>query len=172
MVDQKNISVGDYVMFTFGVDPVRARVVKDLGHIGKNGRRYLRLCVPHDPYEETYTEMPEEWLTLTDSGVRPISPEEVKEHMVNAGLIEILRSNMEGGKYQPRVWLGHDSLGNITHTFAEERGSVGGAIPPISAIWNSRIHKQKVDKVIEFLMTFGLSKSDAEEVVKKVGTAS
>ena len=59
---------------------------------------------------------------------------EIIDYLKHGGLIAMLRSNLAGGKNQPRVWLCRDTLGNVTHTFAEDRGLLGGGLVPFGAL--------------------------------------
>jgi hypothetical protein len=45
--DQKSkIEVGEWVLLSFGADPLEAQVVEDRGNLGYKGRRLLRVAVP------------------------------------------------------------------------------------------------------------------------------
>jgi len=172
MVAQKTISVGDNVSFTLGTTPVQGVVVDDRGPIGANSVRIFRVLIPNDPYDEDVIEMPEDDLSLANNSVVAISDDKIVDYLEHGGLVQILKSNMSGGRNQPCVWLRPDSLGNVVHTFVATRGTVGGAIVPFLALNDNRIFTPKMKEVLTFLSTFGLSKRDAERVAETIGTAS
>jgi hypothetical protein len=159
------------VCFTLGTTPVHGVVIDDRGPIGANRVRIFRVRVPNDPYDEDVIEMPEDELALEKKSIESIPNDDVVNYLEHGGLIQILKANRSGGKNQPRVWLGRDSLGNVVHTFIAERGSVGGETIPFLALHDNRVFTPKRDEVLTFLSTFGLSKHDAKQVVKAVGTA-
>lgn len=115
--------------------------------------------------------MPEDELALEDNNIESISDGDIVNYLEHGGLVQILKANMSGGKNQPRVWLARDSLGNVVHTFIAERGSVGGATIPFFALHDNRVFTPKLDEVLSFLSTFGLSERDAKHVATAVGTA-
>ncbi len=139
MVTHKDISVGDYVSFVLGTAPIRGIVVDDRGPIGANKVRIFTMRVPNDPYEDDVFEMPEDELAPAKRNLEPIPRAQIIEYLENGGLVQMLNANMSGGKVQPCVWLGRDSLGNVVHTFSAERGIVGGARVPFAALHNNRI---------------------------------
>jgi len=163
--------VGDRVSFTFGTTPIQGIVVNDRGPIGVNRVRIFQVRIPNDPYDEDVIEMPEDELALAEQGIQSISSDDIVRYLENGGLVQVLKSNMSGGRNQPRVWLGRDSLGNVVHTFVAERGEVGGATVPFFALQDNRISRPNLPEVLAFLSTFGLSKRDAQQVVDAVGIA-
>ena len=169
---QKSISIGVNVSFTFGTSAIQGVVIEDRGPIGANRVRIFRVQIPNDPYDDDFIEMPEDELALASQNIELIPDEDIVDYLENGGLVQILKCNVSGGKTQPRVWLKRDSLGNVVHTFIAERGSVGGASIPFSVLHDNRIFTPKLDEVLEFLSTFGLSKSDAKRVAQSVGTAT
>ena len=171
MVAPKTISVGDSVRFTLGITPVHGIVIDDRGPIGANCVRIFRVRVPNDPYDDGVIEMPEDELALEDKNIAPIPSADIVRYLENGGLVQILKTNMSGGRNQPRVWLSRDSLGNVVHTFIAERGRVGGSIIPFMALHDNRVFAPKLDEVLTFLSTFGLSEYDAKQVITGVGTA-
>lgn len=171
MVAQKIISVGDNVCFTLGTTPIQGVVIDDRGPIGANSVRIFRVRIPHDPYDDDIIEMPEDELALAMKNVESIPGASIVGYLEHGGLVQILKSNMSGGKNQPCVWLRRDSLGNVVHTFIAERGSVGGAAIPFFALHDNRIFTPKLKEVLTFLSTFGLSKGDAKRVADAIGTA-
>ena len=171
MVTQQTISVGDSVQFTLGTSPVCGVVIDDRGAIGANGVRIFRVRIPNDPYDDDIFEMPEDELVRANESVELIPKAKIVDYLENDGLVQILKKNMPGEKTQPRVWLRRDSLGNVIHTFKEERGSIGGATVPSFALHENRVFEPKLREVLTFLKTFSLSEHDAKKVVKAVGIA-
>jgi hypothetical protein len=57
------------------------------------------------------------------------------------------------------------------HTFAADRGLVGGAAVPFFALLEDKVFTAKRQQVIDFLASFGLTRAEAEDVVRAVGTA-
>lgn len=171
MVAQGPFSVGDKVCFTIGTRAVRGVIVEDRGPIGVRKAHIYRVQVPNDPYEDEFTEMPEDVLSPSDDSIAPLPNSAIIQYLIHGGLTQILRSNGSGGKNASQVWLTRDSLGNVVHTFAAERGLVGGAPVPFLALHGSRIFKPKLEEVIDYLTTFGLSRDDARRVAGAVGTA-
>lgn len=162
--------MGDTVWFTLGTTPIHGVVIDDRGPIGANRVRIFRIRVPNDPYDEDVFEMPEDELVLEDKSIESIPVADIVSYLKHGGLLQILKANMSGGRNQPRLWLAHDSLGHVVHTFIAERGKVGGATIPFSALHDNRVFEPKLGEVLTFLSTFGLSQRDAQEVVAAVGT--
>jgi hypothetical protein len=149
-------------------------IVEDRGAIGAQGRRLFQVDIPMDPFEPMSVELPEDEIESIPPGVesnRPMDKQKITDYLINGGLISILRSNLSGGKNQPRVWLSLDQLGNVTHTFIAERGVVGGKLVPVSALHEDKIFAPKLDSVLSFVQSFGLDRQEAEKVVSAVGTA-
>ena len=171
MVAQTTISVGDNVCFTLGTTPIEGVVIDDRGPLGANNVRIYRVRIPNDPYDEDVIEMPADELALANTSVKAIPVDRIVDYLENGGLLQILKSNMSGGKNPPRVWLVRDSLGNVVHTFSAERGGVGGATVPFLALHDNRVFLEKVNETLTFLSTFGLSGRDAQNVIETIGTA-
>lgn len=171
MVNQRSITVGDTVSFQLGTTLTQGVVVDDRGPIGVGNVHIFRVRIPNDPYDDDEIEMPEDELSLDIGIVDSISKSEIVDYLEHGGLVQILKSNSSGGRTQPRVWLGQDSLGNVVHTFVPERGKVGGATVPFFALHNNRLFSPNVADISEFLLSFGLSKEDARQVIATVGTS-
>jgi hypothetical protein len=166
--------VGDRVSLSWGFTPMEGTITEDHGPLGVGGRRLYQVEVPMDPFEPMIAELAEDEMSPFDPANghnTPIKKSDIIQYLKNGGLALILRSNKDGGPKQPRVWLRHDSHGNITFTFAEERGKVGGERVPEKALYHSQVFTPKRDEVVQYLRSFGLSKAEAEEVVAEVGTA-
>lgn len=166
--------VGDRVGFDLVGRRLTGTIVEDHGPHGIRGRRLFRVEVPIDPDEPMTMYLTENEIEAIPPGSEPppsIEPEKIIKYLISGGLFSMLRSNMPAQRIQPRVWLCLDYLGNVTYTFAPDRGIVGGETPPASAIWEGKIAASKREAVEQFLESFGLSRDDAQRVVRKVGTA-
>lgn len=165
--------VGDRVRIDLGPHKLTGVIVEDRGAIGIQGRHLFRVDVPMDPFEPMTVELPEDEIEAarTEEGTAPITKEKIMDYLKNGGLISILRSNISGGKNQPRAWLCLDNLGNVTHTFTPERGILGGQLVPFGAVSDEKIFAPKRDCVVSFVETFDLSYDEADTVVSEVGTS-
>lgn len=127
-----------------------------------------------DPFESMTFEMTEDEMEPVDAQAESkivLDKEKIKDYLANGGLISILRSNLSGGRGQPRVWLRPDSLGNVTHTFEQERGVRGGEVPPFMAVHDDKVFLPKRGEVLAFLQSFDLDRSEAEKILSAIGTA-
>lgn len=181
MVSDENrsaaIELGQKVQFRLGRRLVTGTVTEDRGNIGSHGRRLLRVAVPMDPDEPSTFLVPMDDLHVVNENqesmesASSLDKPSVIEYLKEGGLISILQANSVGGKNQPRVWLCHDTLGNLTHTFAGERGIVGGEQIPFAAIWENKIFTPQINSVNRLLSSFGLSATESGEIIRSVGTA-
>lgn len=170
----KPLSEGRIVRFVLGTTLVHGSIIEDRGLLGAGGRRIYRVRVDHDPYDAEVFEMPEDELELVpddEVGNVAISPSEIVDFLQRGGLLAILRTGAGLGNGQSCVWLCRDSVGNVTYTHAPERGIVGGAVVPVGALRGNRVLLPKKAEVLEFLRGFRLSTSEANAVLKTVGTA-
>jgi hypothetical protein len=158
--------VGAWVSFFYGTQPVWAQVIEDRGPLGVNRRRLYRIRLDWESDEPIAFEVPEDDLVAA-----VLDKAAVLKYLKEGGLVAILRSNLGGGRDQPRAWLTFDSRGNVTHTFVPERGLIGGAPVPFFALIESRVFTAKQPLVIDFLTTFHLTRAEAEDVIRSVGTA-
>lgn len=166
--------VGDRVGVSLGRRTVPGIITEDRGPLGVRGRRLYQVRVSMDPFEPVITE-------LLEDDIQPIEHSALSEfsldkkriiaYLVNGGLIAILRSNLAGGRTQPRVWLRPDSIGNVTYTFEEEWGVVGGATIPFLAVHGEKVFSPKRVQVLALLQSFDLDRAEAEEILAAVGTA-
>ena len=172
---QKHTSfrVGDHVKFDYGQRQLNGVIVEARGGIGARGRHLFKVEVPMDPFDPMTLELAEDEIQAMPSESPAVIRDNAKviEYLIYGGLISILRSNISGGKNQPRVWLCLDNLGNITHTFVPERGVTGGQMVPYWAIHDSKIFSAKRDVVLEYLLSFGLNHQEAKKVIAEVGTS-
>jgi hypothetical protein len=165
--------VGDHVRLDFLTYKVRGTIVEDRGPFGVDGCRQYTVSVPSDPFEPDLHMVSEFEIELDVAPPAPLEKAEILRYLKNCGLIGILMSNPSPeGPRDPRVWLCRDHLENVIHTFAAERGLVGGAIVPFAAFWGSHhIQAHKRDEVAAYLLTFGLTPEEAEDVIRAVGVA-
>ena len=166
--------VGDRVRVDFGRRKLTGVIVDDRGAIGAQGRHLFQVDIPMDPFEPMSVEVPEDEIEAIPPGTEvtgPIDRQRIVDYLVNGGLISILRSNLSGGKNQPRAWLCLDQLGNVTHTFVPDRGVMGGQLVPIGAVHDDKVFAPKRDSVLSFVESFGLNHKEAEKVIAGVGTA-
>jgi hypothetical protein len=159
--------VGDWVSFLYGAGRVVAQVVEDRGPLGVNRRRLYRIRLDQDAAEPVTFEMPEEEMQPT-----PVpSKEQVLRYLRGGGLVQMLRSNLSGGPNPPRIWLTFTPLGDVTHTFLADRGLLGGGRVPFSALYGDKVFAPKECEVLEFVLSFGVSRAEAKELLHEVGTA-
>jgi hypothetical protein len=159
--------VGDWVAFPYGnKDPI-AQVIEARGPLGINQRHLYRILVPRESGEPDSFEMPEDEL----AAAAPLGKAAIMDYLKAGGLVEILRSNLSGGRDQPKVWLSYTPRGKISHTFLAERGMIGGATVPFFALHEGSVSAGKADEVVRFLESFGLNRAEAQEILTAIGTA-
>jgi hypothetical protein len=165
--------VGDRVRFDWPSYKVWGTIIEDRGPLGVNGRRLYVVSSPSDPFEPDIRTIGEDELELDVTPPAPLEKPEIIRFLKNSGLIRLLRTNPSlDGPRDPHVWLCRDQPWGVTHTFAAERGQVGGALVPFAAFWDSaHIRTEKRDEVAAYLLTFGLSPEEAEDVIRAVGVA-
>lgn len=166
-----DFKVGDKVWVPMPLNRVCGTVTEDRGHLGRGGRRLYYVSVPNHPYNthELLVSADEiDHLTAEEQAVlyEPLASEEIKQFLINGGLMSILVHNSA----EP-VWLRRGPRGNVTHTFIEGYSTTGGAIPPPSALHEEKISASQRNAVIRFVKTFGLNDSDAENVVNQFGVS-
>jgi hypothetical protein len=162
--------LGDWVTFRYGVRPVHAQIIEDRGQLGADRRRLYRIRFEQELdlelNEPVEFEMPEDEMekSVPDRAA-------ILRYLSQGGLIEILRTNLSGGKDQPRVWLTYNPRGELSYTFTAERGLMGsGARVPFWTLHENKILPDKRPKVLTFLEELGLTPEEAEEVMEAVGT--
>jgi hypothetical protein len=158
--------VGDWISFQYGSRRVWAQIIEDRGPIGVNGRRLYRIRLGEEASESVAFEVAEDDLSPAQADRAGII-----DYLKRGGLVAILRSNLGGGPDRPKAWLQFDPQGRFIHTLSAERGLVGGATVPFFALQANRVFAPKAEEVIGFLSSFGLSRTDAEDVLRSVGTA-
>src|SRR5581483_9481414 len=174
--EKKKLHVGDRVRFMLGPHRVRGFVVEDRGRLGIGGRHLVRVEVPVEPDEPMVFTLPAEELDLAnepDELDRPLEKSEILNYLKNGGLGLILIAGMTRERREPHVWLCRGNLGGVTHTFVRKLGLVGGAPIPVGLYrTGGKVNRQHIEEVIAILNQFGLSREEAQEVIKEVGTAS
>ena len=166
---RSRFAVGDWVRIPFSGRRVEALIVEDRGRIGSGRQRLYTVRVPTDPAESAILEFPEADLEAADSNIE-IDVTKAADYLKRGGLIAVLRSNLSGGN-APRVWLRYDTRGDVTHTFIEEFGLVGGEPAPFFALHGKHIFAPKVDEVRAFLRSLGFTDRAVRSIVEAVGTA-
>jgi hypothetical protein len=159
--------LGDWVTFQYGVRPVFAQIIEDRGPLGANRRRLYRIRIDWELNESTDFEMPEDEMekAVPDTAA-------ILRYLKQGGLVEILHTNLRGGKDQPRVWLTFNSGGEVSYTLDASRRCIGkGVVVPFWALHENKVFLPKKEAVLDLLASFGLTRGEAEEVVEAVGTA-
>lgn len=163
---QHSYHVGDHVKIDFGPRKLSGIIVEDRGKIGVRGRSLFRIQVLMEPFDPLVVELSEDELKLELETPPPIEKGMIVDYLAYGGLISILRSS----EIPQRVWLRHDNLGNVTHTFQAELGEIGGHLAPARAVHDGRIFSPKRSEVLAYLEGFGLEREEAETVLARVGT--
>ena len=98
---------------------------------------------------------------------------EIIDFLKRTGLFSILLANNDFPLEYPLVWLCRSNYGDITYTFAPRRGLIGGQMIPDSALVRPgrRIDARKKDEVATYLLGFGLTPEEAEDVIQSLGVA-
>jgi len=159
--------VGDWVSMLYGPGRAMAQVIEDRGRLGINGRRLYRIHLNRTSEDSTAFVVPEDDLEAAIVPDRAAVVRFLKE----GGLLAILRSNLAGGRAQPRAWLTTDPQGGIAHTYFAREGLIGGAAVPSLALHEGKIFAANREEVIDFLRHFGMSRPEAEDLIRTIGTA-
>lgn len=170
---QPAFRVGDRVTVGLGRRRVHGVITEDRGPLGIHGRRLFQVTVPVEPDEPMLMERDEDEIEPSDDAERtaPLEESQIVDYLVRSGLRAILmRSLVEGRGASPRTWLCRDTLGKVVYTLREESGLVGGAPAPFGALRDDKIVEAKRPEVLALLMSFGLSRKTADEVIARVGT--
>jgi hypothetical protein len=159
--------LGDWVTFQYGLRPVFAQIIEDRGQLGANRRRLYRIRVDWELNESSDFEMPEDEMEKAVPDTVAIL-----RYLKQGGLVEILHTNLRGGKDQPRVWLTFDSHGEVSYTLDAWRRCIdkGGTVP-FWALHENKVFLPKKEAVLDLLASFGLTREEAEEVIEAVGNA-
>jgi hypothetical protein len=165
--------VGDRVQFDLWGKKTWGTITEDRGIVGHNGPRWYTISVPMDPDDPEQHVKAEEELELDSISRVPLEMSEIIDFLKTSGLFCILLANNEFPLEYPLVWLCRDHHGEITYTFAPRRGLIGGQLIPDSALVRPgrRIHARKKDEVAAYLLGFGLTPAEAEDVIQSLGVA-
>ena len=102
----------------------------------------------------------------------PLEKSEILEFLKNSGLVGMLISNPWREPEDPPAWLCRTPTGKITYTFSPSHGMIGGKLVPHFTLWEGdKIDARKTDEVAEFLLSFGLTREEAEDVIRAVGVS-
>ena len=160
--------VGDWVTLKhYGTPGVFARIIEDRGEFGAPLHRVYRVRLQDDPEALDAFETSEENLEPAPLPDKPA----VLRYLREGGLAAILSGNLAGGVNEPRAWLTFGPRGDLVHTFSADRGLIGGATVPFFALHDGKVFEAKAKEVLNFLTTFGLTRHEAEDVLRGVGTA-
>ncbi len=165
--EKGRFKIGDWVSFPYGIQQAFAQVIEDRGPLGVNHRHLYRIRFPRDHSEYDSFELPDPYLEPAP----PLDKATVLRYLKEGGLVAMLQSNLIGGKEGPRVWLTYGPRGEVTPTFLADRGLIGGELVPFFALQEDKVFTGKIDQVVRFLHSFGLTHTEAEEVLAAVGTA-
>jgi hypothetical protein len=161
---------GDRVQFEFGGRIVWGMITEDRGIIGHDGRRVYYVSMPFDPYDSELNIKDEEELEPDTISRVPLEKAEIIGFLKNSGLTSILVWNPSSEREDPAVWLSRGAHGQITYTFSARRGMIGGRmIPYLAHQTPGRIVAEKREEVADFLLSFGLTPEEAEDVIQAVG---
>jgi hypothetical protein len=123
-----------------------------------------------DPYDPEPCHREEDELEPDSISRVPLEKSEIINFLKNSGLVGILLSNPSTEREDPVVWLCRGTNGQITYTFSPRRGMIGGQLVPEFALWEGhRIDARKKDEVAAFLLSFGLTPEEAQDVIGAVG---
>jgi len=161
--------IGRQVRFKFGNSEYEGTIASE--RKSRAGDSHIfKVEVLADPDNNIMFEVNEtEVRYVSDADMKRISSEEIIDFLENGGLVSILRRN-SGGTNQPKVWLRLDSRGNVSYTFSEEHGVVGGKTIPFGTLEGDKIFSPRKDAVVEYLQGFKLTQAQADAVVESVGT--
>ena len=156
---------GDWVTFRYGTRNPVAQIAEARGALGVNGRRLYGIRVYRESDEPDLFELPEDELhaAVPDKS-------EVVSYLKNH-LIEILGAGYSGGRNRSKVWLTYAAGGGMIHTFEPGRGVLGGDAIPCFALHGDKVFAPKKDDVESFLRSFGLTPTEAADVLSAAGTA-
>jgi hypothetical protein len=146
---------------------VLAQVVEDRGPLGVNRRRLYRIRLDQEQGESFTFEVAEEDL----EPARMPDKAALMRYLREGGLVAILRANLDGSRDGPRAWLTFTPRGGVAHTFEADRGLIGGKPVPYFALHEGKVFTGKAKDVVNFLASFGLTRAEAEETIRVVGTA-
>src|SRR5262245_6773600 len=128
--------VGDRVQFLHLGRKVPGTIAEVHGAVGIGGRRLYRVEMPAEPFDPVRFVFPEAEL---EPGGDPaeklnlLTKPRIIDYLKHGALISMLMSESPRGENQPRVWLCIDVYDNVTYTFREAQGLIGGISVPRGA---------------------------------------
>lgn len=161
----RKFRVGDWASFRYGPRRVLVEVIEDRGRLGVGGRRLYRFALDREATETMFSEAPEDEMSPAPS--KPA----LMNYLKNGGLVKILKLNIPGNRDISPVWLTLRSDGRIAPTLNDSGHDLGGAVVPFNSLVDGKIQARKRHRVTVFLTSFGLTSSQADEVVRAIGTA-
>jgi hypothetical protein len=171
---EPRFQLGDHVRLTLGADEVPGTVIEVRGTHGREGHRMYTVEVSDEPRDPIILSMPEVELKPGEppsARKHLLTKEKILKHLKHGGLMGMLRHDSFLGRDQPRVWLCLDAADNVTYTFRPYQGLIGGVTIPYEARPRFRrgIFEDKKEEVISFLASFGLTRDEAEGVIRRYG---
>jgi hypothetical protein len=166
--------VGERVQFLLGKDPVWGTITRLPRTLSHDRPKWYHLSLSQDPYEP-YDWMAEESEMEPDSISRaPLTKSEILEYLTNSGLEGMLISNPWSETAALPTWLCRSMGGTVTYTFDMNHGLIGGKPIPQFTLYRDghTIEPRRKAEVAEFLLCFGLTPEEAEDVIKAIGVAS
>jgi hypothetical protein len=154
--------------------PIVGKVVEDRGLLGRHGRRIYSVLIEFDPEdgENMILELPEEDLELATGPEPTLDTTKIIDYFKRGGLVALLGTNRIGGRLRPHGWLRLNRSGDVVYSLEPGPGFRGGQTIPFHALYRGkRILEPFKDEVVSFLESFGLDRSQANEVISAVGTA-
>lgn len=87
-----------------------------------------------------------------------------------ANLVSLLKNNSSGTD-DSRYWLVRNELGDVAIELEPpaEVEEIGGVPVPPCVVQDDKIFRPKQQNVIDFLMSFSLSRPDAQDIVDSIG---
>ncbi len=165
--------VGERVQFQLGGDQVWGTITRVPAISPHHNRRWYHLSLSQDP-DEPYDWMAEESEMEADSiSQAPLTKSEILEYLTNSGLEGMLISNPWSETAALPTWLCRSMGGTVTYTFDMSHGLIGGKPIPQFTLYRGghRIDPRRKDEVAEFLLCFGLTPEEAEDVINAIGVA-
>ena len=131
------------------------------------------ISVPMDPYDPELHVMGEEELEPDSISRVPLEKSEIIDFLKRTGLFSILLSNNDFPLEYPLVWLCREQPRRYhLYVRAAARPDRRAAHPRLGPVWpGRRIDARKKDEVAAYLLGFGLTPEEAEDVIRALGVA-
>jgi hypothetical protein len=166
--------IGDRVLVPWN-PPIVGRIVEDRGLLGRHGNRIYSVLVEFDPEdgENMVLELPAEDLEPAIDPEPVLDTAKIIDYFKRGGLIALLGTNRIGGRLRPNGWLRLNRRGDVVYSLEPGPGYRGGQTIPFHALYRGKhILEPFKDEVVSFLESFGLDRSQANDVISAVGTVS